>query len=547
MSRPMRSPAAPPSRLEVLALGLTAAIGLCDLAYPLNGDQTLFALGGWKVLHGAALYRDFWDLKQPAVYAFYLAGEAMFGFGAAAVHLFELGHWLLFAILLVALLRAAFRDERFAALTPLLVVGGYYLGNSPAQLTQVEALAGFPLFIFTSSLVALANGRRERSSLAFVAGLAAGLTLLWKLLFAAVLIAIALALMTRALANGGFSRRDAVRVSAAGTAGLALPLLAFTVYAAVNHESALVWATFVTIPLAIARTIPGAPFVRLEWALRWFTHMYAALVLAAVVGIAPPASERNRAWRVALSAWVVGAALVISVQRQSWWEYHFDLFLVPVGILAAFGLETLLGWLAQPGVNGRRVACALFAFALAFFAGAPLGRAARNLWVLQRNDFALGAPGSLAYQRAVSEEAAEGIDAAAFLRAPASTPGDIYVAGDPTVYLYAGRNQAVALNGWSLEFFVDGQWHELYDELRTAAPPYVFVADVYRTTIPLSSPEIEGWLARHYRVAWQRRAGTWYARLASEQSAKRLGTWSRRDRVARPRGVRGRHGAPGRG
>jgi hypothetical protein len=501
-----------PRRLDAAALGLAALFGLADLAYPYNGDQALFALGAQKMFHGAALYRDFWDLKQPAIYLFYLSGGALFGFGEIGLHLFELGYWLLFGALLAVALRGAFRDVRLASAVPFLVVAGYYAGNGPPQLTQVEALAGFPLFVFTAAAVAIRRGREPRRTLYAVAGLAAGVTLLWKLLFIGIIAAIVLALAFHAKARA--TQRpphDAAACAAAALAGFTAPLLAFAAYTLANHEGALVLETFFVIPAKIAATIPAGSPERLLWSARWFEHMYLALIVLGALGLARSPGDRGGAWRTALGAWIAGAAFVIAAQRQSWWDYHFDLFLVPLGILGAFGIDALLQGVTVPARPSRLAAGLLIALAVLFLAARPLASAGRNLGLLERNGFAREPAQRLRYQYAASEQSAEGIDAAAYLNAPGRMAGEIYVAGDPTVYIYSGRQQAVALNGWSLEFFVGDQWHELYRELAAAAPPYVFVGEVYRTLLPEKSPEIARLLATRYRIGWREHLGAWYA------------------------------------
>ena len=84
----------------IVALTVIAVAGGLKLAYPFSGDQALLATGGREVLHGAVLYRDFWDVKQPAIYLFYAVGGAIFGFSPFGLHLRELIYILVFAVVL---------------------------------------------------------------------------------------------------------------------------------------------------------------------------------------------------------------------------------------------------------------------------------------------------------------------------------------------------------------------------------------------------------------------------------------------------------------
>ncbi len=64
-----------------------AALIFCllpTLWFPLNRDQATFALGGQTVANGGALYRDFWDLKPPAIYWVYALPARFFPENIAA-------------------------------------------------------------------------------------------------------------------------------------------------------------------------------------------------------------------------------------------------------------------------------------------------------------------------------------------------------------------------------------------------------------------------------------------------------------------------------
>ena len=64
--------------LVVAGLGCGLLLGVASLARPFAGDQALFVVGGRQLLHGARMYGDFWDIKQPAIYSFYgMAGRVL--------------------------------------------------------------------------------------------------------------------------------------------------------------------------------------------------------------------------------------------------------------------------------------------------------------------------------------------------------------------------------------------------------------------------------------------------------------------------------------
>ncbi len=113
-----------------------AALGRARLAYPLMDDQTVFLLGARAVSKGAVLYRDFWDIKPPGIYLFYLAGGSVFGFSEVGIHTFELLYMLAFAATLAVTLRHAL-GSRAAILSAAFTVGSYYLICDEDWLTLV--------------------------------------------------------------------------------------------------------------------------------------------------------------------------------------------------------------------------------------------------------------------------------------------------------------------------------------------------------------------------------------------------------------------------
>jgi hypothetical protein len=88
----------------IAGLALVAVLALLHLWYPFDDDQGLFAFGARELAHGARIYADFWDLKQPGIYWYYEVAGSLFGFDEVGIHLFDLG-WML--ILCLVLLRLA--------------------------------------------------------------------------------------------------------------------------------------------------------------------------------------------------------------------------------------------------------------------------------------------------------------------------------------------------------------------------------------------------------------------------------------------------------
>jgi len=62
------------------------------------------------------LYRDFWDLKQPGSFYFYLLATRLFGSGSVSVHALELIGWIALTAAQIAALASSLRRPLLAAL-----------------------------------------------------------------------------------------------------------------------------------------------------------------------------------------------------------------------------------------------------------------------------------------------------------------------------------------------------------------------------------------------------------------------------------------------
>jgi hypothetical protein len=89
-----------------------------------------------------------------------------------------------------------------------------------------------------------------------------------------------------------------------------------------------------------------------------------------------------------------------------------------------------------------------------------------------------------------------------------SLPGDIYVLGNPALYLLTDRGQAVSVNGWSPTMLLDSQWQLLREQLANARPNYVYIMRQYEPV--LESGLISFLKQLDYAPVQQSELGTWY-------------------------------------
>ena len=502
------------------AFAVLGLIGWSRVYDPLVGDQALFLIGAEKLAAGGVLYRDFWDIKQPGVFTFFLAGGRLFGFDQIGEHAADLAWQLAFAGTLVFALRRCFGREAIPlAFVPLAVVGSYYAGSSSWHLLQVEELVGLPLFACTA--LALAAIRRTSPRLAFASGLCAAAALAFKLLF--VIVVLALVGAAVATARAALVRRALAPLALAWLAGLLLPAAIFACYAVAHATVATTLRTTFVIPVQVLLTTEmHAPASRLaDSAMRFLLYFRGAIALAAIgfFGVGRT-SERARAWRTICGAWIAADGCVIAIQLSSWWQYHFLLLIPPVGILAAFGVAFLVR-LGRASVARAAVALAVGGAVAYVAVPLPQGAIAVVERVIRERPFA--SAGALeAYRIATNGEYADAFADAAPARRFAST-ASVYVFGDPLIYVDAGTGQAIAMNSWAIQLFTPGLWKRTVRELCERLPDDIFVYDRF---VPRLHDGDGGaamlLLDRAYRRTDRTPGGRWYA-LAREPGARACG------------------------
>jgi hypothetical protein len=151
------------------------------------------------------------------------------------------------------------------------------------------------------------------------------------------------------------------------------------------------------------------------------------------------------------------------------------------------------------------------AICLAILLGPFLGRLVRKA----HRELPDGLPLSIASRRAVQEKLnpdyATIAALSSFLSEPSARPGDIYVMGNPLIYLFGNRNQAVPILGWSLEMFLPDIWDDLHQQLAQKRPVYIFLDNTYQPLLQTRGARVQHLLQSRYDVLSVQATGTWYA------------------------------------
>lgn len=513
--------------LDVAIFGCLLLLGVARLAEPFTGDQALNMLMGKVIADGGVPYIDLWDLKHPGIFFFFAAGGALFGFDEVGIHLFELC-WMLILAVIVRLVAGQYvRSRVAAALSPALVVGAYYVGAASVHMTQTEVLIGLPLLVSLATVVvALRPASRRPRLWLFASGLTAGIVFVFK---APYVILPSLFWLMAFLKW----RRERRVITLAGIlkallpllAGLLLPVLATVLYLARGAGFDLLWSTFVVHPREVASQ-SGVDLRRLLDGSTWFVRTYGPLLLLALVGAWDRLRRGGELLTAGLVAWAAAGAALIWAQVISWWAYHYLLLLVPIGLLAAQGIEKLWSTAAVvvPARRRRLVAAtALAGFSL--LAVLPIAPAATALAdTVQTGSLPLDDASLRPYQAERNHDYAVAANTTAFLQDPHSRPGPIYVFANPLLYHIADRPPAIPLLApWF--YPTTALWHRLVDDLMDARPSYILVSDQALETMagynPAIQQEVEAFplrLEQRYARLRTDVGGTWYVRGDLEQS-----------------------------
>jgi hypothetical protein len=512
----MRAPGATGRRVEVaLVLGAVAVLGLLAAPLPFTGDQALFAAGARQLADGDVLYRDFWDVKQPGIYAFYVAGGSIVGYSEVALHLVELAYQLGFAVVLIVTLRGRFSHAWVGPLVALLILGTYYATAEPLQLGQVESLVGFPAYLALWCAVRAGDDGARRGRWLFASGIAGGVVLVLKLVLAPIVLSFWVVALWQLVRATPVPRARAVTGAlGAIAAGLALPVGIVMVYlAAYGQLDTVRWTYFTVSPQTTG--IAGRPLSRLTDGLAKTGARWALPLALGAVGIVVAVRRRRERFVLMVLAWLALGVPVFLVQH--WWIYTYAMFLVPVGLLAGYGLDFLAGWWATAD-RAPRVAVVSVAVLLVVPAVVRAGRigtdVARHGFALTPEDrVALRADLEPAYQRAAAWDR--------HLRRGDAPPGDVYVLGNPLALYVADRRQAVSVNGWSPEQYPEDVWQRVRRELARSRPPELLVDRFSDRIMRERSPATRRLIAAGYIAfdGFRNDTGddTWYHRRAGNR------------------------------
>ena len=501
-------------RSALVIVGLMVVLGWPSLSMPFRGDEALFALMARETSRGAVLYRDYWDITNPGIFWFYRCGGTFFGFSEDGIRVFEWLYITSFIFIFTALIRKTYQLPRLPLMPAILIGGAYYMAgySNTSHLTKTEGLATFPLVLAMGLPFVVRSSNRVSWQWLFIAGIAGGIVILFKLLLVVCLSVCWGFWFFKCLSDSGWkSMVSSALVVGCGCLVVLAP--AFAHFYSHGMMDTLV-RTLVELPPQFLAEGERADFKRLAFSVRWFLEQYAPILALAILGGCARWQQRKDRVLVGFVLLIVSAFVVILAQRLSWWSYHFLLLGGPISVLAAYGWPALQEW-----ANARfRTPLTLIERSLSLYSAATLclpavtgggnqvmQLASRRLgWSSQDRESCRAATGN-AYRLAKDE--------AEWLKQSQTKPGRIYVCGDPLIYWFSDRLPAVPISGWSLQMYPASVRNEVIESIRTQRPVHIFITTGNLGFEPLIAEKytpILQILQDHYVLSHTSPTGKWY-------------------------------------
>ena len=506
-----------PVYLALLASTLAIIIGL-RIPQPLHGDLALFLTFVKGMDQGQALYRDIWDIKPPGIFAFYFAAGKVFGFTDVGMRLFEALYQVSMGLLIMVIVKPWFPDDRVRYALPAIYCAAYYAVSTSWILGQVEPIISPLLAISALSVARVARlgpgvGPARTWPWAVVSGLAVGLACLFKPVFAILPVVVWLTLGARWWRAGALMAF--VPACALAAVVSLFPLLTTGV---VFHQAGLLELLIEQLfvePLIVTAHM-GPNWRHLEISLMWLARFAPAMLATCCVIWLSRRADRDHALLVTVVSWIAGCALVVGVQVQSWWVYHFTLFLLPFSVLVALALQ---GALADPKKRFRGVAAGVV-LGLWFAPWTPLANAA--LTTLKMGGPPTSLEEKLEYQIRLGDPKAPMealLEDARPLREQADAPTEVFVFGHPGIYVLTDTLQGLRRHGWTPEYYIEEMWDELAADFREAKLSHVFISDFYPNIIRAEHPDLMDAIENRYQLLSKTRDGAWYVRKPPETAS----------------------------
>lgn len=509
--------------MAIVIVGLIAILSLRD---GFSGDQALFLIYSKAINNGAILYKDVWDIKQPAIFVFYLIGGKLFGFNEIGIHLLEIIYWLCFSLLLIVGLKKYFTNPLFAVLTPLFTIGIYYSVSGSLHFTQAEGLVCFPLFMslwFCQKFLETP----DKKWFLFLSGLFGGIVLTFKLMFIAILLAFWIFLLVYCYFL--FSERNKKHIIVSIgliCVGLLIPISLVIFYFAWNAALVDLWYTTFTYPLNAVVTITKMKNRAevLKNGLVWFFKSYFPVIALTLIFLLLSAKSFFNGWRhkekfglrrenflvTGLCIWIFSGFAVILIQRLSWWEYHYSLLMIPLGIIAVICIEKLVEGIDIFIKRRWKIPAYVSMLVILTLLFIPTGRRliqknqrSNQIDMIKVGDRDFGVTGDAAADY-------KSISADTTFLAAENPKATMFVISNPLYYYLSDSSPLFASNGAMSDMFTDFEWTRLNGEMSERFPKYIFIETKLIEPTAEENPTFINALNKNYSIYTTGERGSFY-------------------------------------
>ncbi|MGA2284967.1 MAG: glycosyltransferase family 39 protein [Dehalococcoidia bacterium] len=324
-------------------------LGVPTLTIPFYTDAADFALGARTILSGGVLYRDFWEVKTPAIYFIYAFAFVPFGQHMVSIRVLDVVNTAL-AMGAIYLLGRRFFGERAGVVAGCLYGLTYLTRAGYEGLGEVESFLALP--VVAAVLLYRPNSQNRAYSRAFLSGVLLGLVFSLKL--SAAFYVVALPAMEVMFAERPLRIAPPLRRLSIAAAGFLVIPAVFAVYLVaggalrdfIDVQRLHVW------PYTSLRwSPPGESF--LHFGLR-VTHDYFRSSLFLVVPAAGAlfvALAGSRRKETALVALLAIASLAGVWSQGKFFYYHYLAMIFPLALLAGFAIDRVFGYASGPGAR----------------------------------------------------------------------------------------------------------------------------------------------------------------------------------------------------
>ncbi|MBK9165420.1 MAG: hypothetical protein IPM21_16230 [Acidobacteria bacterium] len=481
---------------------------------------------------GSQLYVDLWDVKQPGIFYFYEFAGRIFGFSEIGIHFFELLYWIVFSAALIWITDEQFENDWLRYLMPLTTVGYYYATAGSLQMTQVETLVGFPLFLSFAFIPRTCDSVGSLTWMIgiFVSGLAIASALMLKFAFLPLLGLLTLAAITTTVWKSSRLTLSGAALSLLSIWSVAAAIIALFLvkywYDGILDE--IIYSTFQYPQQAVAAHAGAERLSTLANSVVWFALTFAPLILlTSVFGLLTTIRRfrtqgnetrggKTKATRDVRSiytwcfcVWLVVGLFVLIMQATSWWAYHFMLFVVPLGFLALRGMDEMILLIDSRHWAHRRTAAAIFTVAtvitISIFNVFTV-RAVKSSLMPRDFGYENGLVGPIGdswevYRKVIDQSRAAGLQ---------SGGSDIWACAEPHYYYLNDKIPPISSNGWMPEFFVEGQWRKLEEEITKSRPENLVLYPFCLELIRKNTPTTYELIVREYDLVLNSENVLWY-------------------------------------